>query len=246
MEVNWSFITDSRGYQDHDDLIRPLLDKNYTPLRPLIKDLVKTRKGVVYLKCPATTDFIKNVYVFTAPFDLNLEVEVNEETGDGKIFCDNISQEIFSKIIDTRFLFDDQRGINPYPVLGIDWMMMFQSNEPVMMQLLPAFFHQTDFTNKVTVVPGEFDISKWTRPVELVFEMKNQKEKITIKKGDALSYYRFLTDKPVKLIEQNTPWAESQVCAQIVNQSKFRPLKERYKSLDIERKKIKCPYDNQS
>lgn len=246
MNIYWSFLTNSQGNIDHHDIVKPLLDKDYVPLKPLIKDLVKTRKGVVYLKCPATTDFIKNVYVFTAPFDLTLEIDVDDITGNGKIVCENISQEIFSKIIDTRFLFDDQRGINPYPVLGIDWMLMFQSKEPIMMQLLPAFFHRTEFCQKTSVVPGEFDISKWTRPVELVFETKSQKEKIVIKKGDALSYYRFLTDKPIKLIEQSTPWNESRICAEIVNRSKFRPLKERYSSLEQERKKIGCPYDHKS
>jgi hypothetical protein len=244
IEINWSFITNSAGSIDHDSLIEPLLDQDYEPLSPLIKDIVKTRKGVVYLKCPATTDFIKNVFVFKAPFDLTLEIDVDDKSGNGKIVCENISQNIFSKIIDTRFLFDDQRGINPYPMLGIDWMLMFQSNYPVLLQSFPAFFHRSDFVNKTMVVPGEFDISKWTRPVELVFEVKNLKEKIVIKKGDALSYYRFICDDKIKLVKQPTPWNESQQCAEIVNKSKFRPLKERYEALS--KLKLSCSYDHKS
>jgi hypothetical protein len=97
---------------------------------------------------------------------------------------------VFDTIIDTRFLFDDNRGISEYPLLGIDWLLTFQSDESTMIQLLPAFFHYNDFTEKTTIIPGEFDISKWTRSVEIAFEVKTPKAKIEIKKGGWLQANR--------------------------------------------------------
>jgi hypothetical protein len=243
--VNWSFITSSDWGVNHPECTKPLIDKDYVPLTNLTKHIVAERKGVIFLKCPAFTDFMKNTFVFHAPFDLTIDIEVNDETGDGKLFCPNISQEVFETIIDTRFLFDRDRGIDPYPLIGLDWLTMFQTSEPMLIQLLPAFLHYNDFTNKTAVIPGEFDISKWTRSVEVVFEVKKNKERIEIKKGDAIAYMKFHSDEIVKLIEQETPWTESKICAELRAAKKGKPLKDRYEELDKIRKQ-ECPYGKKS
>ena len=49
--VNWSFITSHDWFKDHAEEIRPLMDEDYYPYTSLIKDVTKTRKGVIYLKC---------------------------------------------------------------------------------------------------------------------------------------------------------------------------------------------------
>lgn len=243
--VNWSFITNAElGADDHPACILPLIPKNYKPFKNLSKEIVTSRKGVTYLKCPAHTDFLKNTFIFCAPFDLTIDLEVNPENDMVRIYCENISQEVFEQIIDTRFLFKSEQGNNPYPLIGIDWLTIFTAKTPLMLQVLPAFMHYNDFTAKATVIPGEYDISKWTRPVEVVFEVRSNKEKIVIKKGDALSYVKFLTDETVKLAESATPWDEMIDCNNIRLENKFRPLKERYKSLE-EKRASKCPFSHE-
>lgn len=227
--VNWSFITSHLWDIDHPKSIEPLVKDLSCPYEPLSRHISLTRKGATYLKCPAHTDFLKNTFVFTAPFDLNLNLDISDNNK--KIFVNNISQEIFDNLIDLRFLNDCQN----IPILGIDWLNVFTSKSPIMMQVFPAFMHENDFIRKTNVIPGEFNIGKWTRPIELVFESKSLKQEICIKKGDALAYFKFNDQDLIKLIEEETPWSEVELCNKIRELSPFKPLKERYKSLNEER-----------
>ena len=240
--INWSFITGHQLNVDHPECIKPLLDQDYYPFSPLSTEVSSTRNRITFLKCPAHTDFLKNTFVFCAPFDVTIELEVCKITGLVKIYCENLSQEIFESIIDTRFLSNKNLAASPYPLVGIDWLTVFTSEKSTMIQLLPAFMHRNEFTEKTTIIPGEYDIGKWTRPIETVFEVRSNKEKIVIKKGDAISYLKFLSNDTVKLSKFTTPWDEIAICSNIRNSDKFKSLKDRYNSLDAA-KVIGCPYD---
>lgn len=218
------------GHQkaEHSKHIEGLLDKSYKPLVPLSVDALQDRKGVTFIKCPAVTDFMKSTYVFKSPIDLSIDIEVTDDYS--KLLCNNISQELFDDVVDMRFLENVERGQSPYPLIGIDFLNTFMCDSSVMLQVFPAFMHYNDFTSKATVIPGEYDISKWVRPVELVFEIKNRKETIEIKKGDALSYFKFNTDDTIKLESNPIPWEDIDICDNIRNANTFRPLKERYKA----------------
>lgn len=240
--INWSFLTSNIMRVDHPDCVKPMISDDYSPFKNLSKEITSERKGITFLKCPAHTDFLKNTFVLQAPFNLTIQIDIDDATDSVKIFCPNISQEIFDWIIDPRLLYNKNRGNSPYPVLGIDWLTVFTCKEPMLMQWLPAFMHHNSFTEKTTVIPGEYDISKWTRPIELMFEVKNNKEEIIIEKGDALAYVKFFNDDIVKLAKESTPWDEIVQCDEIVNNNKFRPLKERYEAL-AEARAGKCPYD---
>jgi len=240
--VKWSFLTSSEWDIDHPDCLKHFLDGT-TNLFPIQKKYISEKKGNIVLKCPAHTDFLKNIFVFTAPYDLVIDINVDEKTNQVLIACPNLTQEQFDCLIDTRFLFDDQRGKNPNPMIGVDWLNVFQAKNSTIMQMLPAILHNNDFTQKATLMPGEYDISKWTRPAEIVFECKNLKDTIHIKKGDAIAYFKFYCEDIVKLEAQDCPWGEIKLCNTIRNENKFRPLKDRYNKLA----EIKgCPYVNKS
>lgn len=238
--INWAFITNHHWYIDHPECIKPLIPKGYKPFKHLSTEVTAARKGIIFLKCPAHTDFLKNTFIFCAPFDITIDLEIDKTTDSIKVFCENLTQEMFEHLIDIRFLRDDQ-GISKYPLIGIDWLTTFTTADSTMIQLLPAFMHRNEFTEKTTVIPGEFDISKWTRPVELVFEIRSNKEHIVIKQGDALAYIKFQSEESIKLVEQATPWDEIVECNKIRLADKFRPLQERYASL-AEVKDSQCPH----
>lgn len=241
--VNWSFITSHQWNIDHPDCVKPLLADNYMPFVNLSKHITSSRKNATYLKCPAHTDFLKNTFIFCAPFDLNIDIAIDTHTNSARVFCDNIDQEIYQSIIDTRFIPDATNKKIKYPLLGIDWLIVLQSSEPCLVQLLPAFMHRNQFTEKTTVIPGEYDISKWTRPIETAFEIRSNNERIEIKQGDALAYIKFNSTDTIKLVKSDTPWDEIILCNTIRTTDKFRPLKERYQTLAEERIKS-CPFDH--
>ena len=239
--VEWSFFTNNKiGDVDHPNCVLPLIDQEYIPFKSLVKDIATSRKGCTYLKCPAHTDFLRNTWIFCAPFDLTIEIEVDPESDMVKIYCENISQEIFESIVDTRFLSKSEQAKNPYPLVGIDWLYVFACEKSLMMQVFPAFMHKNDFTDKTTIIPGEYDVGRWTRPVESVFEIRSNRERIVIKKGDAISYVKFSSDEQIKMIKSYVPWDQIAQCNDIRNADLFRPLSERYKSLE-ETKINSCP-----
>ncbi len=225
--IKWSFGISHEFYKEDPKCVLELMDDDYEPFSLLTRDIVSSRKNATFLKCPAHTDFLKNTFVFKAPFDITFDINVVQE-GESIVYCENLSQEIFDHMIDLRFLHDSERGISQYPLIGIDFLNTLRCDESLLLQVFPAFMHYNDFTSKVTVIPGEFDISKWTRPVELVFEVKNRNTRIEIKKGDAISYFKFNSDELVKLEKESVPWDDIYVCNQIRNSKEYRPLKERY------------------
>ena len=226
--IKWSFHTGHKHNVNHPDSVKEILDETYNPYVPLSHDVIKERKGVVFTKCPAVTDFMKSTYVFKSPIDLNFDLEITDTSC--KVYCENISQDIFDSIVDVGFLDQQERGESKYPLIGIDLFNTFTCDSSVMLQVLPAFMHYNDFTTKTTVIPGEYDISKWVRPVELVFEVRNRTEQISIKKGDALSYFKFISNDSIKLENSATPWEEISICNDLRNANTFKPLKERYRS----------------
>lgn len=238
--VAWSFVTSNEmGHADHPACVEPLIDQDYVPFRSLVKDIATSRKGSVYLKCPAHTDFLRNTWIFCAPFDLTMNIEASANMI--KIHCENISQEIFEHVVDTRFLSKTERANSPYPLVGLDWLCVFACDEPLMLQVFPAFMHRNDFTEKTTIIPGEYDVGRWTRPVETVFETRSNRERIVIKKGDAISYMKFSSDISITMSKSPVPWNEIAKCNDIRNANLFRPLSERYQSLS-EGKSNNCPH----
>jgi hypothetical protein len=229
-EIKWSFGVTSEFFKDDPQWVKDIVDEDFDPLPLLTKEIVSTRKNVAFLKCPAHTDFLKNTYVFKSPFDINFDISI--EDGFAKVHCENISQEMFDHIVDLRFLHDSEKGISQYPLIGVNFLNTLISDESLLFQVFPAFMHYNDFTTKTTVIPGEFDIGKWTRPIELVFEIKNKKERIEIKKGDALSYFKFHTSDTVKIEKMAVPWDEIKICDTLRDSNKYRPLKERYSAYE--------------
>ena len=228
--VNCAFHTGHEFRIDNPDVTKRYIKDIEFPYESLAKEVLKERKGVIYSKCPAVTDFFKNTYVFHSPMDLNIDVHVSNDQI--SVWCDNVDQEFFDIMVDIRFLEEQEKGISPYPLIGVDFLNTFTCNESLKIQSFPAFLHYNDFTSKTALVPGEYDISKWVRPVELVFELKNKIEKIQIKKGDALYYFKFLDDNHVKLQKNSVPWDDVVACNDIRNANKFRPLKDRYASYE--------------
>jgi hypothetical protein len=228
--IKWAFSVRSDDWMDSKAASwADQIEQSVEIPSPLSRDVISARKNVVFLKCPAHTDFIKNVFVFKSPVDITIDIDINEQYA--KVNCPNIDQKVFDHFIDVRFLGLNECGTSPYPLIGIDFLNAFTASKSVIMSAMPAFFHHNDFTKKTSFIPGEFDIGKWTRPIECVFEVKNTKETIEIKKGDALFYVKFNTGSDsVKLEKQDMPWEDIFTCVKLRKENMFKSLKFRYAS----------------
>ena len=226
MNINWGFNLGHR-YYDTTILDSVEVDKSFI-LSPLAQDIFTSRKNVIFSKCPAHTGYLRNMFVFRSPIDIHLHLEITEEYK--KVYSNNLDQYALEQLIDTRFLEPSEKGNSPYPLLGIDLLNCFYTDTSVEMEMLPAYLHYNNFTQNHVVVPGSYNIGKWVRPAELVFESRSNNIEINITKGDALVYFKFRTEEAVKLTEVDFPWDEIKKCNTIRQHNPFRPLSDRYKS----------------
>lgn len=228
--VRADYDKDSPCWQDREVLQWALdVESSAEELVPLSAEIARTRKDVIYLKCPAHTDYLKNTFIFRSPIDLDFDIDIDDDIV--KVFCENLPQSIFQNIIDLRFVDHDNAGKSQHPIIGIDFLNIFQCREEMTVSVMPAFLHVNDFTDKTMIIPGQYDVSRWTRPIELVFELKKSKSKIAIKKGDALCYFKFLSDQQLKIKKSPCPYRDMEICSNLVAAERFKPLKYRYESL---------------
>ena len=149
-----------------------------------------------YLQCPAFTDFFKNTFLILSPIDIT--IRCNKKEGTLRINGpEGINQEFFDELI-----FDRKLDINiehdKYLLSIIGISMTFFSEKSIEMELLPTFMAHTDSRN-FNVIPGKFNIGKWIRPIEFVFEFIDDEAPVIIKRGDPLFTIRFSPDDNSKV-----------------------------------------------
>ena len=69
---------------------------------------------------------------------------------------------------------------------------IFFSEDDVEMIIGNGYFSQSDFSSKTNIISGMFNISKWFRPIDLSFIVKNKNDPILIREFDVLSSCTFL------------------------------------------------------
>lgn len=156
----------------------------FYPPEPLLKSIIDSRVGNEFMRCPAVLSLVKNTYVLRSPYDLTIHIDAQNNS----IRIEEFDQEFFNNHI----------VAHPTPagnlhVVGIPprYVFVADTDEPVNMQLLPLMFHKP---HGLGAIVGEFDISRWVRPIEFAFEVYDPSKPIAIKRGDPLCCVRFDTD----------------------------------------------------
>jgi hypothetical protein len=146
-----------------------------------------------YFKCYAAIEMLKNIYVIKSEIDLEVKITKNDIITYGKLGNHPEFYQTFYQL-----------GSPPNTdvvMMGFDLFTF--SQESVIASQYPAFLHPNCpfYNTGMTIAPGEFDISKWFRPmVAGLINQDVEKEKtIKIKRGDPLYYVKFNTNKRVKL-----------------------------------------------
>lgn len=162
-------------------LYKDVFDKDLNNFNQLDDKAKKNLKR--YIQCPASQKELKNIYVVKAPHDLQL-------------FWDEKTDRLAAKIVKRKNL-NQLVHIRGKGLITIKWASTFFCKDNIEMSQIPAYYHDNDFINSTFLTSGKFNISKWFRHVDPTFIMK--KRKINIKRGDALFYVKFHTNKKVNL-----------------------------------------------
>ena len=222
----------------------------YYPPESAFKSIIQARdKDVDYFKCPAFQEYLKNVYVIRAPFDLTITIEKNKN-GERYIRTHEYDQSFWNTFINPR-----KGEYNHFYTMSIAIQYLFFSEESVIMEVLPAFMHPSKLQSNIKIIPGCFDVSKWIRPTDFAFEVIDESQSIEIKRGDPLLYVNFRTDKSINFIRTDYTtdiFKVNQSCVGLKFFVKGNTLKQNYeaaksyvemfKSKFFGKKKSKCPF----
>lgn len=219
----------------------------YFEPEPVLKYVISQRDNdVEYLKCPAFQKYYANTFVIKSPVDLELKIErdiVGRKILTTKNFNENFyNQHIFPRMAQNNF----------FSMFSLEFSYIFYSENSVIIEMLPANMEKTNFIKNTNLIPGEFDISKWIRPVSPAFEVIDDSQTLSIKRGDPLYYIRFRTDKKVNLIrveQDNTIESIEKACARLKFFVSKNSLEENYKAassmINLYKAKLfrkKCPF----
>lgn len=167
------------------------------PLEPLAKEVKKVFKDKgcdLAIKCYAVQEEIKNTFVYKAPLDIDViyaddkRIIVTPET---------VHNQGNNPIHFTPDLNGSTNGslVQIFTYYGF----YFFSEAPLKLTLQTPNFHDSKVKH-IPLLTGEYDISKWLRPVFPSYANYNY-ENFNIKRGDAMMYVKFNTDKKIVLKE---------------------------------------------
>lgn len=167
----------------------PLPDHGLTP-KPLFTSVVNERNkntdpASSYYKCKSAQEIFKNTFILPTTETLHI------------LFSNG-------KLLQTR---DSGKFMPRHPIFStgpaVDYnsRWLFFSEEDVSIQLTPPYFHKTKASEYATVLSGEFNISKWFRPVIPTFSLWDDSKELILDSKDPIAYINFLTDKKIVLKE---------------------------------------------
>jgi len=189
--------------------------------------------STAFRKCPAHQNQFKNTYVVCSPIDFEIEIN-KEENWCNIIYPKSLPPELFNP----RF---EEENNSPYPIFSLRLNRLVFTPEKVgkniyVEQLEPIL--EWDRATDIRIIEGNFNVSKWTRPLEAAFEQRHKNLTIKFKRGQPLYYVRFFTDDPEDVIVLNrvelTPEVEKDIdrCLQVKSFCPFTKLKALYELRD--------------
>jgi hypothetical protein len=149
----------------------------------------KTNGHDNFLHCQAVQSMIKNTYVIKNPFEIHIDFSTGTPV-------DKVVRHRHDHSY--KFLI---KGPSLKDSLTINYFMnwIFYSEEPLTIQTMPAYFHNSSILKTGFYVPGSYDISNWFRPVEGAFQLYKGETTFKCKEDEPLYYVKFLTDEPIQL-----------------------------------------------
>lgn len=136
------------------------------------------------LMCPAVIDSLKNTYYIPSPYNLGIEYR------DNRICTTSLGQEFF----DTHICLNWEQGGFFQLYSGY---VFFTDEESLVIRQRGPSLSNTDISNKLITIEGQFDIGMWFRPFNSGYIFKEPGE-VYIKKDQPQYYIDFLTQKQIR------------------------------------------------
>jgi hypothetical protein len=187
------------------------------------KDL-KNKKNDLIL-CPATKDYMNNVFSLKSLFDYQFTLGPDEQVNE--VFADRYDQDFFNSHVWVRSREDRLFSF-------FQKFVFFTEEKSLLMSggILP-FLENNNITDRCTIIPGTFDIGKWFRQLDFAFYLKENYNEFKIEEDDIFQYIKFHTKEKI-IFKQFKMNAEIKECsidsdgARRFRQVKLRNLEDYY------------------
>jgi hypothetical protein len=199
---------------------------------PVYLELVGSRNFIAedannFFKCPALIGYFKNTFVIKSPTDIHLTFDSEKNW----IGTKNFDQNFYDSFVENRC---SVRADSSTPILmSLKLYYYFYSETSCLVEMLDPTMHCQPCVENMRVIPGSFDISKWFRFLQPVFEVIDPSKPLIIKRGDPLYYVRLVPkdDSKVDLVYKEfnrEMFNETNKCMSLKFGLKNLPLKTLY------------------
>lgn len=214
------------------------------PVLPYIAKQRDCSSKTHFTKCPAFQDYYRNVYVIKAPIDITITYDKHQNY----LTIYPQDQDFFNSHIIMR---GNQVGANDPFLMSMSIAYLFIADAQCAIEQLPVTHHDKVVAEKIRLIQGTFDISKWYRPTDFAFELLTPDEPLVIKRGDPLFYVRFVSKDKIKLDYREQTKEVTDIvmaCTSIKSVQQGLGLQTLYKLAERLRNKLwfnkkKCPFN---
>ena len=162
-------------------------------------------------RCPAFTKYFENTYTLKWPVSYSLSIN-----NQGELTTNDYNQEFFDNFIFPR---DVQKRAYTFATQYI-----FIAEQSLEVEMIKTHTVNTDFTRKVVMVPGLFDIGKWYRPLEIAAVIDSNCDSVSLVEGEPYALVRFKTQSKINLKRFHLTDNTKELIGRIVDTRNYPPL----------------------
>jgi hypothetical protein len=153
-------------------------------------------KDASFQKCPAYLNYYKNTFVVCSPIDI--EIEINKDHNWANVI---VPKDLPQIMFNPRFK-EENNSLYPVFSLRVSKLLMTTKHPNVYIEQSEPLLEWERATD-IRIISGNFNISKWTRPLEAAFEQRNKNIVVKFKRGQPMYYVRFITQDPDDIVILN-------------------------------------------
>lgn len=146
-----------------------------------------------FFQCPAVRDTLLPTYVIYNPLTSSAEVEIRD-TGE----VGGVIQEA-GRDSQIRITMPHAPSMTNQLLVSYNLQHIFFAEEPVLMRLTSPWFHKAPHMQYGSLIPGNYDIGRWFRPLNFEYNLWDGGTKLHIEAGEPIAYIEFGTDRRIVL-----------------------------------------------
>jgi hypothetical protein len=181
-----------------------------------------------FFQCPAVKDTLTPTYVIYNPLTSSAEVEIKDSGEVGEV------RQQPGRDSQIRVTMPHAPSLTNQLLVVYNLQHIFFAEEPVLMRLTSPWFHKAPHMQYGSLIPGNYDIGRWFRPINFEYNLWDGGTKLSIEAGEPLAYVEFGTDRKIVLKRFEATEKLHTIGAEVIHarSKKWKTLGSRYELFD--------------